>query len=86
MPDHTIINIGCQTPKEMKDSFQLLGNWTIAKRASYDTITIRYVVIVIDFGFTILAWDCWRWLPIETKEEILNSFIVESDLIVALRS
>jgi hypothetical protein len=84
MPSHLVINIGCQKPKELEDYFQLLGNWVIAKRASDDTMIVRYVAILITSCFICLAWDWWRWLLIETKEEILNSPTIDSNLIISL--
>jgi hypothetical protein len=50
-------------PEELKDTFQLLGNWATAKRASDDTMIARYVATLITYGFTGLAWDWWKWLP-----------------------
>jgi hypothetical protein len=52
----------------LKDTFQLLGNWAIAKISSDDTMFSRYVVILITYGFIGIAWDWWRCFPIETKE------------------
>jgi len=41
--------------EELKDTFHLLGNWVIAKRASVDTMVVRYVATLINSRFTGLA-------------------------------
>jgi hypothetical protein len=52
----------------LRDSFQLLGNRDIAKRASNDTKNYRYVYILINSHFIGLVWDWWRRLLTKTSE------------------
>ena len=82
--EQLVINIGCQSREKLKNSLQLIGNQIVARKVVDNTITPKYMVILLISSLIGLAWDLWKWLPESTKDEILNSPMEDDTLLYAL--
>ena len=71
MPEHPVLNIGCQSCEEIKAALNLLQNWTIAQRTRDASLTSLYLANHIVAGFSGLAAEWWRHLPQEAKNNML---------------
>ena len=65
MPDQLVLNIQCQSHNDIKTAIQMLGQWTLYKRAKDDTLTGQQLAGQIITGLLGLANEWWRWLPQE---------------------
>ena len=84
MPDHPVLNIGCQSHEEIKATLNLLQNWTIAQRTIDATLTGLYLANHIVAGFFSLAAEWWRHLPQKEKNNMLAARDADQQILKAL--
>ena len=84
MPEHHVLNIQCQSREEIKTAITLLFHWTIAQRTKNSSLTGQYLGSLIIFGLSGLASDWWRFLPAQTRNELLLANDVDQQILKAL--
>jgi len=73
LPEQPVLNIQCQSRAEIKDALQILTNWVTYKKTQDASYTPQYLALQLVAGFSGLAFEWWRWLLTETKQDILRA-------------
>ena len=84
MPDHPVLNIGCQSREEIKAALNLLQNWTIVQRTRDATLTGLYLANHIVSGLSGLAAEWWKHLAQEAKDNMLRARDADQEILKAL--
>ena len=84
MPDQLVLNIQCQSCTQIRSAIQLLLNWVLYKRTQDNTITGQKLALQLVAGFSGLASEWWRWIPQESREEMLNAEDADQQIFTAL--
>ena len=84
MPDQPMLNIQCQSRTQIRPSIQLLSNWVLYKRTQDNTITGQQLALQQVAIFSGLASEWWRWIPQESKEEMLNAEDADQQILTGL--
>ena len=84
MPDQLVLNIQCQSSTQIRSAIQLLSNWLLYKRTQDNTITSQQLALQLVAIFSGLASKWWRWIPQESREEMLNAEDADQQILTAL--
>jgi hypothetical protein len=84
MPKQPIFNIVCQKSSKIRVDIRLLGNWLIYKKSQDSTISLQQLTIQIITCFLRIAREWWRWLPQETRDEMLASPDADQQILSAI--
>ena len=72
MPEQPVLNIQCQTRADIKNAIQMLGQWVLYKKHQDSNLTGQILGTQLVVGLSGLAFEWWRWLPQEARNEMLS--------------
>ena len=81
---HTVLNIKCKKISEIKEAIETLYNWAIWKKSQDYSVTPQYIAIHLVVGSTRLTYEGWRWLLVETHQEMIDALNAETQVLQAL--
>ena len=84
MPDQPVLNIQCQSCAQIRSVIHLLSNWVLYKITQDNTITVQKLALQLVARFSGLASEWWRWIPQESREEMLNGEYAHQQIRTAL--
>ena len=84
MPEQPVLNIQCQTRANIKNAIQMLGQWVLYKRQQDSSLTGQSLGTQLVAGLPGLAYEWWRWLPQEARNEMLSVDDVDQQILRGL--
>ena len=73
MPEQLVMNIQCQTGADIKNAIQMLGQWVLYKKHQDSNLTSQSLGMQLVAVLSRLAFEWWRWLPQEARNEMLSA-------------